>query len=49
MSKKSDSQSNNSLSMCIQSFKILALTIPEKTLTQIFNINMHYRERKKNG
>ena len=40
---------NNSLSISTQRFKILAVTVPEKTLTQIFNINLHYREEKKNG
>ena len=35
--------------MCKQGFNIQALKIPEKTPTQIFNVNMSYRERKKNG
>ena len=35
--------------MCIPSFNIQALKIPEKTPTQIYNVNMSYRERKKNG
>ena len=30
--------------MCIPSFKILTSTISEKTLTQIFNVNMQYRK-----
>ena len=38
MSKESDSQtyknSNNSLSMCKPSFKVLAIIVPEKTVTQ---------------
>ena len=33
--------------MCIQSFNILALKLPEKTPTQNFNVNMLCRERKK--
>ena len=35
--------------MCIPSFNILALKIPEKSLTQILHVYMLYRERKKNG
>ena len=46
-SKVSDSQCNNSLSMCIPSFNILTLKVPEKTPTQILNVNMLYREKEK--
>ena len=33
--------------MYTPNFKIVASTVPEKTVTQIFNINMQNRERKK--
>ena len=46
-SKVSDSQCNNSLSMCIPSFNILTLKVPEKTPTQILNVNMLYRGKRK--
>ena len=35
--------------MSISSFNILALKVAEKTPTQILNVNILYRERKKNG
>ena len=34
-------QYNNSLSMCIQSFSILALKVPEKTQTQILMLTCY--------
>ena len=36
-------------SLCMPSFRILALTILEKIVTQIFNVIMQTTERKKNG
>ena len=35
--------------LIVHVYNILALKIHEKTPTQIFNVHMLYRERKKNG
>ena len=41
-SKEFDSQSHNTTTHfpCVYSLNILALKVPEKTLTQIFNVNL---------
>ena len=36
-------------SLCMPSVRILASTVPEKIVTQIFNVIMQTTERKKNG
>ena len=37
-----------SLPICIPSFKILAFTVPEKSVPQVFNVSIHKIERKRN-